>query len=222
MVGRRSRPGTSHCMKRRCINRSEGCPMRRLPEPEIVRWTVQRPRNHLSQPKPLPWTGRSRPFRWETRASRGRERARSLASCWLSDRPAGEVHGPAGGATVVKSGPHRAVYRVKLPSATVFLKQPTETQSMRSRASELLPASRPKPRSRVATQGQATPDNDNQDRQDAAPVQRGTLGIHRKSKWDARLRRILPGVQVPYPPLSAICDRSQMAFSLMLCGRLLL
>ncbi|HUE15765.1 MAG TPA: D-alanyl-D-alanine carboxypeptidase/D-alanyl-D-alanine-endopeptidase [Planctomycetaceae bacterium] len=52
---------------------------------------MQRPRNHLSQPKPLPWTGRSRPFRWETRASRGTERARSLASCWLSDRPAGEV-----------------------------------------------------------------------------------------------------------------------------------
>jgi tRNA A-37 threonylcarbamoyl transferase component Bud32 len=41
----------------------------------------------------------------------------------LAERSAaGEVRGPAGGATVVKSGPHRAVYRVKLPSATVFLK----------------------------------------------------------------------------------------------------
>ena len=41
----------------------------------------------------------------------------------LAERSAaGEVHGPAGGTTVVKPGPHRAVYRVKLPSATVFLK----------------------------------------------------------------------------------------------------
>ncbi len=41
----------------------------------------------------------------------------------LAERSAAsEGPGPAGRATVVKSGPHRAVYRVKLPSATVFLK----------------------------------------------------------------------------------------------------
>jgi tRNA A-37 threonylcarbamoyl transferase component Bud32 len=34
----------------------------------------------------------------------------------------GEGLGPAGWATIVKSGPHRAVYRVKLPAATLFLK----------------------------------------------------------------------------------------------------
>jgi len=43
--------------------------------------------------------------------------------------------------------------------------------------------------------------NDSPDRQNAAPVQRGTLGIRRKSKWDSRLRRNQSGVQVPYPPL---------------------
>jgi tRNA A-37 threonylcarbamoyl transferase component Bud32 len=41
----------------------------------------------------------------------------------LAERSAaGEGAGPAGRATVVKSGPHRSVYRVELPSATVFLK----------------------------------------------------------------------------------------------------
>jgi hypothetical protein len=32
------------------------------------------------------------------------------------------------------------------------------------------------------------------------PVQRSPLGNRRKSKWDSSLRRIPPGVQVPYPP----------------------
>jgi tRNA A-37 threonylcarbamoyl transferase component Bud32 len=39
-----------------------------------------------------------------------------------SEGPFPESFGPASRATIVKSGPHRAVYRVKLPSATVFLK----------------------------------------------------------------------------------------------------
>jgi hypothetical protein len=51
-----------------------------------------------------------------------------------------------------------------------------------------------------------------QDRQNAAPVQRRTLRIGRKSKQNRPLRRNPPGVQVPYPPLEAICERSQVAF----------
>ncbi len=47
-------------------------------------------RGRIPRGKPLPSPGRSRPFRW-ARASRGRETAKSFASCWLSDRRSAQV-----------------------------------------------------------------------------------------------------------------------------------
>jgi hypothetical protein len=52
-------------------------------------------------------------------------------------------------------------------------------------------------------------------------MQRRGFGNWWKSKPSYPLRRNPPGVQVPDPPLEAICERSQMAFSLALRGRLL-
>jgi hypothetical protein len=45
--------------------------------------------------------------------------------------------------------------------------------------------------------GQATTGTDNQDRQNAASVQRNTIAIGRKSKRNSPLRRNPAGVQVP-------------------------
>ena len=53
---------------------------------------------------------------------------------------------------------------------------------------ELPPANRPRRRSPVANQRQATTGNDNQDRQNAAPVQRWGVGDFRKGSRRFRLR----------------------------------
>jgi hypothetical protein len=60
-------------------------------------------------------------------------------------------------------------------------------------------ASRPRPRSRFTDRSRALTETDSQDRQNAAPVERGTVRIGRKSKGNSRLRRNPPGVQVLYP-----------------------
>jgi hypothetical protein len=56
----------------------------------------------------------------------------------------------------------------------IILQQHRSTPSL---PSESPTATRPRPRSTVARQRQSTPENDNQDRQNAAPVQRTGVGI---------------------------------------------
>jgi hypothetical protein len=58
--------------------------------------------------------------------------------------------------------------------------------------------------------------NDIQDRQDAAPVQRRSARVGRKSKRHFPLRRNPPGVQVPYPPFFATREQAQVAFFIAL------